>query len=406
MTRYFPREITPLLLKALRTMPVVAVTGMRQAGKSTLLTREKSFAGRHYVSLDDFARLEEARRDPERFLSAAPAMTIDEAQRCPDLFPVIKQLVDQNRRPGRFLLSGSANFLLLKSLTESLAGRAIYLDLPPFNLRETAGRIAHRPFLLAFLKTGTLPSPLPHITSISPDTILRGGFPPLAAHREADAPLWFKGYEQTYLEKDVRSLSQVGDLLAFRRLMQLAALRTAQVLNISDLARDAKLNVATAARYLNLMETSCIAHRLPPFLKNRASRLIKSPKLYLADSGLATHLAFPAATPSDPLFGALLETWAAQNLRSLVEAWEPEGGLYFWNVQGRHEVDFILELSRGLMALEIKSGNRWKESDLAPLRAFLDQTPSCKTGILAYNGTEAVSLGKGMWALPLGLILS
>jgi hypothetical protein len=223
---------------------------------------------------------------------------------------------------------------------------------------------------------------------------------------EADATVWFKGYEQTYLEKEIRSLSQVGDLLAFRRLFQLTASRSAQILNISDLARDAKLNAATTSRHLDLMETSCVLYRLPPYLKNRTARLIKSPKVYLADAGLAAHLAFPAAGPADPQYGALLETWVAQNLRSILGAWAPDGGLYFWNIQGRHEVDFIFEHSQGTLAVDVIPWNRWKESDLASLRSFLKQTPACKAGILAHTGTESVALGDRLWALPLGLLLS
>ena len=406
MTFHNTRDLEPLLLNVLATTPVVAISGMRQAGKSTLLTRQGGLAKRRYVSLDDFSHLEEARRDPERFLTSAPALTIDEAHRCPELFPVINTLVDQNRRPGRFLLSGSVKLMHLKSLTESLADKVVYLELQPFSAREITNRTTPPPFLLNLLAGSPLSSLPPTVSSISPEAIHRGGFPALSLRAETDASLWFKGYEQIYLEKDIRSLSQIGDLLAFRRLLQLVALRSAQVLNISDLARDAKLNAATTSRYLDLMETSYVLYRLPPYLKNRAARLIKSPKAYLADSGLAAHLAFPSAGLSDPLYGPLLETWVAQNLRSIISSWAPEGGLYYWNVQGRHEVDFIFELHQETLALDVISRNNWNDNDLSSLRSFLKQTPNCKAGILAHTGTVSVALGDRLWALPLELLLS
>ena len=220
---------------------------------------------------------------------------------------------------------------------------------------------------------------------------------------------WFKGYEQTYLERDVRELSQIGNVIPFRNLLHLAALRTGQLLSPSHLGRDAKLNVATASRYLSLLETSFVIQRILPYLRNRATRLIKSPKMYISDSGIACYLAGVrefTVEHEEPLKGAMFETYVAQNLAGLIGSTWTQAGLYFWNVQGRHEVDFVIEESGKCIAIEVKSGTRWSDSDLNGLKAFLGSTPHCIAGVLAYNGHDAVRLGERLWAIPLDLLLS
>ena len=204
-------------------------------------------------------------------------------------------------------------------------------------------------------------------------------------------------------------MSQITDLVAFRVVAQLAALRTGQVLVISTLARDAKLSAATAGRYLALLEASFLIRRLPPFLRNRSSRLIKSPKLYVVDSGLAAHLAgvTEITTGADGLMrGALFETYAAQNLAALLEAHLPDAQLTYWHEQGRYEVDFVIESGRNIVAIEVKAATRWSDADLAGLRAFVDRTPACVAAVLAYNGREAVKLDGKLWAIPLGHMLA
>lgn len=392
----------------MRELPVAVVTGLRQTGKSTLLQREPAFAKRSYVSLDDFAQLEAARRDPEAFAGQPGPLTVDEAQRCPELLLAIKGVVDRDRQPGRFLLSGSANFALLKGVTESLAGRALYLTLRPFTRRELGGRSRRAPLLRSLFENGELPRSLPVRAVTSADLVL-GGLPPVCLKPTRRPELWFQGYEQTYLERDVRDLSRLTDLVSFRQVLRLVALRTAQILNISELARDAKLNVATTSRYLSLLEASFVIDRLPPFLSNRTSRLVRSPKLYLADSGLAAHLAASgdaSRLADDPLRGALLESYVAQNLAGIVEASWPEARLCFWHIQGRHEVDFVIEAGRDSLALEVKAASRWRDRDLAGLEAFLASNPRCRAAVLAYGGSHAVALGERLWALPLAAALA
>lgn len=402
---YRPREISAVIGHALKNMPVVVLAGMRQTGKSTLLLNQPELRNRKYFNFDDFAVLEAARNNPEGLLAGRDHFSIDEAQKFPEILTVIKREVDKDRKSGRFLLTGSANFLLLKDIAESLAGRAVYLTLQPFTRREITATTDQPPALIHFLKHGEFP------TETGPPVrwteILKGGMPSVCLGEAPDHQLWFQGYEQTYLERDIRALSQVSDLVTFRHLLQLAALRNGQVLKQSELARDAKLNAMTASRYLSLMEISFVLRRLPPYLRNLSSRLIKSPKLYFSDSGLAAHLASQKkSTASGPLSGSLLECYVLQNLEGILTVHSPGSRIFYWHVQGRHEVDFVVETSRGTIAIEVKNGSRWEDKDLSGLRAFLPTTPSCQAGILAYAGSRTVSLGDKIWAVPIPLLLS
>jgi predicted AAA+ superfamily ATPase len=408
MTPYIERDIGPAVLEALSQMPVVVLSGMRQTGKTTFLQRQSGLEGRQYVTFDDFGQLAAAKSDPDGFIEQAVMLTIDEAHKCPEIMDAIKRAVDRKRIPGRFLLSGSANFLVLKALSESLAGRAIYFVLHPFTRRELDGAVSREPFIKSFFADPAAPRN-PVFSTIKPAEVLTGGMPAVCLHEVKPAAMWFKGYEQTYLERDVRDLSRISDMISFRNLLRLAALRTGCLLSPSELGRDAKINATTTSRYLSLLEASFVVYRLPPFLKSRASRLIKSPKLYLSDSGLASWLAgidAESEPQQDPLYGAIFETCVAQNLSGILDSRWNEAHLYFLAVQGRYEVDFVIEVGRHCMALEVKSGARWVEKDLSGLKAFLASTPHCKAGILGHNGKDAVRLGEKLWALPLGLLLS
>jgi predicted AAA+ superfamily ATPase len=408
MTGYRPRELTPLIREALGSLPVVVVTGLRQAGKTTLLATDPAFAGRRYLTLDDLATLEAAQRDPEALVAGEEPLTIDEVQRSPSLLLAVKREVDRRREPGRFLLSGSANLALLGGVSESLAGRALYLALHPFTRRERLGRIAEPPFLVRFLAEPKMPRAT-GAEPISGDEILVGGLPPVALGDVANRGLWFLGYEQTYLERDLRALSQVADLVAFRNVMRLAALRTGQILNQSELARDARLPVTTVSRYLGLLEASFVFARLAPHLRSRATRLLKSPKIFVSDSGLAAHLVAAtdlAPEADEPMRGALVETYVHQNLAGILAAHLPQARLDYWSVQGRHEVDFVISLGREALAIEVKAGARLGGRDLDGLKAFKAQTPGVRAGILAYGGSEVLRLGDDLYAIPLSLLLS
>jgi predicted AAA+ superfamily ATPase len=405
MTRYFQRDIGKTILEALDEMPVVVITGMRQTGKSTFLQMQTEFKDRLYFTFDDFTHLEAARENPDGFVNTDEPLTIDEAQKFPEILTAIKKNVDRKKKPGQFLLSGSANFSILKGISESLAGRAVYFTMHPFTKREIEGRTSEEPFLRRFFKIQQIPKikATDHVKAVD---ILQGGMPSVCLGQIKNRFLWFKGYEQTYLERDVREISQIANIISFRHLLHLTALRTGQLLSLSQLGRDAKLNTTTTSRYLSLLEASFIFYRLSPYLRNRSARLIKSPKAYISDSGLACYLAGIDSLESEPLKGAMFETYIAQNLSGIIDANWPEAKLYFWNIQGRYEVDFVIEAGNRCLAIEVKTAARWEEKDLVGLRAFITATPHCIATILAYNGTEAFKLDERIWAIPLSIILS
>lgn len=405
---YYPREIAAILPKLLDQFPVVVVCGLRQTGKSTLLRHESILTeGRSYVTLDDLNALALARDNPAQLLTAARGLAIDEAQRSPEIFLTIKRLVDERRSPGRFVLSGSANLLLLKTVADSLAGRAFYAFLHPLNRRERFRALSEKPALLRFLATGEWPkSTLP---PIGDGEVIRGGFPEIALRPETDAALWFDAFERTYLERDVRDLRQLEDLVGFHRLLGLAALRVGSILNVSGLARDSRLTEPTARRYLDLLETLMVVRRIQPFLGNRSSRLVKASKLYFADSGLAARLAGVAsiAAPSaDAMRGALLENFVLQNLLSALEPHAPEMRCYYWNEQSIREVDFVLEFGRKIVAIEVKAQGRLHPGDAKHLAAFLGRTRECVAGIIGYQGDQVLSLADKIWAVPLSVLLA
>ena len=405
MDTFYDRELSPYIKRALKSMPVVVVTGMRQVGKSTLLQHDPDLSQRHYFSLDDFATMEGATRAPNSLLDTHETVTIDEVQRAPQLFQAIKVAVDADRRPGRFILSGSANLLLMERVTESLAGRAVYLTLQPFSKRELAGEVA-TPVLIELLDHSLLPERKARDFTL--EEVLAGGMPAVVLEG-ADPHIWFQGFEQTYLERDIRALSQVADLPSFQRFLRLAALRTGGLLNISQLSVDAALATSTGARYLGLLETSFSIFRIAPYLKNPTARQVKSSKLYVADSGLANFLMGPRQAPgghTDPYRGALVETWAAANLSAILQAWRPRATLCFWNVQGRYEVDFVIDDGSRSLAIEVKAGSQWSQKDLRSLRKFLELHPQCVAGLLACDISNPVQLGQRLYAVPLGYLLA
>ena len=404
---YLSRHLNQYLQRVLNTMPVVVLTGMRQVGKTTMLKNDPVFNGRRYLNLDDYSTLAAARSYPQGLFDADERVTIDEIQRAPELLPYIKSLVDDKRVPGQFVLSGSANLLLLSKVSESLAGRAAYVNLWPMSMRELK-QVADGPVICS-LMGGRLPDLSEGIvpSGISITDLLQGGMPQVAVHA-ADQAIWFSGFVQSFLERDIRGLSQIADLPDFQRFMRLVSLRTATVLTLSEVARDAQISATTARRYLGLLEASCSVFRLQPYLRSRSSRLIKSPKVYFADSGLAAHLSgrYNAnLPPDDPFIGSLLETYIASNLKAVLSFCAPQAQLYYWNVQGRYEVDFVIENGDSVIAIEIKRGSRWSAKDLKGLKQFLKLTPSCKLGILACSVDKPVRLADNLIAMPLSQLI-
>ena len=302
-----PRVVGTALADRLRVMPAVVVTGARQTGKSTLAEHLVS-GSRRYATLDDLDVLDAAHRDPEALVGGSAPITLDEVQRAPELLRAVKRAIDRDRKPGRFLLTGSANLLLMRQVSESLAGRASYLTLWPMTRGEQRGEgICGRWEQL--LETSD--DEWLDLLAAGPDDAedwrvlaRRGGFPvpALRLTTAKERTIWFDGYVRTYLERDLQDLAAVSSLPDFRRLMRAACHRLGQLINQTEIGRDTALAQPTVHRWLNLLETSYLLVRLPAYAVNRTKRLIKSPKLYWGDTGVALHLA-----ESDEPSGAHLE---------------------------------------------------------------------------------------------------
>lgn len=296
-------------------------------------------------------------------------------------------------------------FLILKNIADSLAGRAVYFTLHPFTRREMLASTRAVPAIVKMLNGDDLPRG--DAKSIAWAEILRGGMPSVCLREIKDHRIWFKGYEQTYLERDVRSLSEVGDLVLFRNLLRLTALRNGQVLNLSDLARDVKENHVKVSRYLGLMEISFVLYRLAPYLNTLASRLIKASKMYFADTGLAAYLAGEKTIEEHPLLkGSFWENYVFQNVQAILDSHCSEARYYYWNIQGRHEVDLIVENGKQILALEIKFGSRIADSDLAGIKAFQMSQKGKVTGCIVYNGTELFKAAENIWVVPADIFLA
>jgi len=406
MKRLRPRWFAKNLESALKVLPVTVVTGARQTGKTTLA---KSLSpSRAYFTLDDVGVLDQAERQPDSLLRSRP-VTLDEVQRTPPLLLAVKRAVDEERHAGDFLLTGSANLLLMHRVADTLAGRAIYLELPPFCPAEWQQRkTALQPLDRLFAPDFDIRE-WPAETGDWPAWLLRGGYPPaLAIASDSDRSLWFSAYIQTYLERDLRQLSAVSSLPDFQRVMALAAHRTGRLLNQADVARDAALTHPTTHRYLNLLETGCLVTRIRPYATNPNVALVKTPKLLWTDCGLAAALAgikTPAEATARPDSGFWLEQALYQTLQTW-RALDPlQRRLHFWRDRPGHEVDFILEQNGKLVALEIKSGSTVTSSDASGIRAFrdsLNKTQILVRSVVLHAGREGRPLDTGILALPWG----
>jgi uncharacterized protein len=345
---WIERQIAPQLQKAARTRPVVVLTGARQTGKTSTLRR--LFPKHDFVSLDIPSEAEQAEKEPQAFLRRhTKPMLIDEVQYAPSLFRHLKAEVDARReRNGQFLLTGSQKFVLMKGVSESLAGRADILDLETLSWTEIRTALPRTNLATA---------------------IVRGGFPELYANPEIDSAAYYNSYLATYLERDVRSLAHVGSLRDFERFLRACALRSANLLNKADLARDVGISPSTANQWLSVLEASGQAVLLEPWFSNRTKSIIKSPKLYLADTGLLCAL-LNIRSASDlgrsPATGAIWETFVFAQLRQRERMAGRKNSLFFWRDRTR-EVDFLVEAAGELRAYEAKWTELPNASDTANL---------------------------------------
>ena len=338
---YIHRDIEATLFKAIESFPGVVVTGPRQSGKSTLLLH--SLPGYDYLTLDDPATRERAISDPRLLLSTlGPRVIIDEIQWAPDLLPYIKMEIDRRRdKNGSFVITGSQHFSLIKGLTESLAGRVAVLELLPFSINEIKSFSADSDNLSEFVRAA-----------------LRGSYPEALLKHELDPGMWFGSYIQTYLERDVRTLANIGNLREFQRFFQLLATRCSQVLNMSSLANDLGVAVSTIKNWLSILEASRIIYLLSPYYSNLGKRVIKAPKLYFMDIGLACYLT--GIRDQDhlikgPMAGALFENYCIQETLKRFFNRGRRPNIYYLRTSNGLEVDLLIEESfQNLVAVEIK----------------------------------------------------
>jgi predicted AAA+ superfamily ATPase len=366
------RDATAALRRLARGFPVVAVTGPRQSGKTTLV--RATFPGKAYVSLEDPDERALALEDPRAFLGRfARGAILDEVQRAPELFSYLQTRVDERRLAGQFVLTGSQQFGLMASITQSLAGRVGLVHLLPFALAELKAQ-------------GKLGSSLSAI-------LYRGLYPALSSRRVAPAQ-WYASYVATYVERDVRQVAAISDLAAFRRFIRMCAARCGQLLNLSSLANDCGISHVTARAWLTVLEASYLVHLLPPYHVNFGKRLVKTPKLYFHDTGLAAYLLDirdARQLETHPARGALFESllvseWLKHRFNRALSS-----NAFFWRDNTGNEIDLLLDHGRSLQPVEMKSGQTPSGDYFAALRKWLAWAgPRARRPTVVYGGNRSM----------------
>jgi uncharacterized protein len=385
------------------------VTGARQSGKSTLV-QSNELEGRQYLTFDDVGVLAAAKADPIGFLSGlGPKVTLDEIQRVPALFQSIKLAVDRDRQPGRFLLTGSENVMVLPNLSESLAGRMELLTLWPFSLGEIQG---NRETFIDNLFSSNPIWPVHKKGASSKrsamiELMLAGGYPStLARQSRGRRKAWFESYLTTILQRDVRDLSNIDDLSAVPRLLSVVASRAGGLLNYADLSRTLGLPQTTLKRYFALLEMTFLVQLLRPWSGNLGQRSIRTPKVYLNDTGLLAHLLAlsPERLETDPsLAGALAENFVMMELVKQ-SAWsETTPKVFFWRTASGREVDIVLEDRAGrIVGLEVKAAATLNANDTAGLRALAAEAgKKWIRGIVLYTGLDVIPFANNLHGVPL-----
>jgi hypothetical protein len=405
---YIPRTLEAYVKKAARSMPVLLVTGARQVGKTTLL-RHAAARGRAYVTLDDPLVLNLARNDPALFVQRfRPPVLIDEIQYAPALLPHIKMIVDEERKPGLFWLTGSQHFHLMKGISESLAGRVGIVRLLGLSRRELLRAPTPPPFV---------PSPAAIRTRMGAggklglgalfDLIWRGSLPAIATDKRTDWSLFYGSYVQTYLQRDVRDLARVGDETAFLRFLRATAASTAQLVNTADLARDADVAPNTAKHWLSILEASGLVYWLQPWHANVTKRLVKTPKLYILDTGLCAYLtgwSTARALEAGAFAGAMLETWVVGEL--LKSYWHngADAPFYYYRDRDGKEIDLLILRNGVFHPLEIKKSAAPSRDDVRSFQSLPRLRVPIGAGGVICLVADLLPLTADTHAIPVGAL--
>jgi hypothetical protein len=410
------RHLKPLVAESLEHFPVVAILGPRQVGKSTLaqMLPSKRWPAR-YLTLDDMPLLDAALRDPDGFLEGLDfPVIVDEIQRAPDLMRSIKRVVDRDRKPGLCLLTGSANLLTLQKVSETLAGRVVLLDLHPFSWGELQRQPSPSLSLDALFASRTAKEFVARLPKSAPVTrrdliarIVSGGYPtPALMTAGRSRSQWFDSYRRTYLERDLRQVANIVRLPEFGRLLTTTALRSGQLLNATSFSRDLGVPLNTVRRHLDLLETTYQVWTVPPFHVNLGKRLVKTPKLYFTDTGLACHLCgFDdwEQVERQGQAGAVVETWVAGELRKLAGLGLKRTEIHFWRTHAGREVDFLIARGDRLVAIEVKWTQRVTAHDIGNILACSEDLQGrLGLAVILYSGPTTVVLNERVVAVPFG----
>ncbi len=401
----YRRFVEPRLVEALADTPVVLLHGPRQCGKTTLVQRVGEQQGHTYFSFDDAAVLAAASDDPAGFVGDLPERCVlDEVQRAPQIFGALKREVDRRRAPGRFLLTGSANVLLVPALADSLAGRLGLVRLHPLAQCELADRIPT--FLAHLFGDGFASRPSKRLRAELVERVVAGGYPAaLARTAGRRRTAWYRDYVETLVQRDVRDMARISSLDVIPRLLAAAASHTATLLNVADLASPFHLSRPTIRDYVTLLERVFLLEELPPWHTNHLSRLVKTPKLHIGDTGVACALLGLDATSlaSDrQRFGPLLETFVLGELRRQASWHDDDLKFHHFRDKENHEVDIVIEASGRLAGIEVKASATVTAADFRGLRKLQHGSPKrFAAGVVLYDGEAGVSFGDRLYAVPI-----
>jgi predicted AAA+ superfamily ATPase len=405
----YPRILRSRLLEALADSPVVLIHGPRQCGKTTLARGVGDESGFTYFTFDDDVQREAATTDPVGFVAELPERAVlDEVQRVPRLFTSLKAAIDADRRPGRFILTGSANVLLVPRLADSLAGRMEILRLNPLAQAELAG-VEPRFFADLFGGGFRAGRQWKREGRQLVERVAAGGYPDALSRTQGRRrSAWYRDYTDTLIQRDIRDLARIAALDALPRLLALAAGQTGCLVNISELAAPFQVSRPTIREYVTLLSRIFLLEELPPWHSNLSKRLIKTPKLHLGDTGLACALLGldPEALVKDrTTFGHLLETFVFQELRRHAGWYDDAVTFSHFRDKDQVEVDLVLESAGRLAGVEVKSGSTVTSDDFKGLRKLREIAPTrFACGVILYDGEAVVPFGPGLYAVPLSIL--